>query len=253
MTKVFALLTKKSTTKQGCGIASRFYNFHSSRVLALTITNVNYFAPSPQPFDVAAAIEYTKARHGLGFFYYWHFFAGDADAPEVLLTHIDSLWSALHPADPGLWRETFTTEGGFRRWLESDRIEPVQAYATEERKKAWIAELTDTSRPDNAGGNGFAALQKWYRTLYFGTQDVSGKRASEQGQVNVTVPYLLVRAEGDIFCRVADFEDQKKAGLLGDDAEIVNITEPGAAHWVMLSHPKLYGEIITGWLARKGF
>lgn len=220
--------------------------------MALTITNVNYYAPSSEAFDVSAAIEFTKARHGFGFFYYWHFFAGAPDAPEVLLTHIDSLWTALHPDPPELWLSTFATDGGFRHWLETDRMEKVLPYATEDLKRAWVANITDRSLLDNAHGNAFTSLQKWYRTLYFGTQDASSKRAADHGQKNLAVPFLLVRAEGDIFCRVQDFQDQKSAGLLGPDAEIVSIDSP-AAHWVMLSHPHIYGEIITDWLAKKGF
>jgi soluble epoxide hydrolase/lipid-phosphate phosphatase len=227
--------------KQGAGFASRFYNYYPSYVLAMTLTNTNYFAPSSAPFSVEELIELTQRAHGYGIFWYWHLFTSD-EAPQLMSDHIDTLWSILHGSGK-TWLKTFCKENGFRDALVEDHRKAVRPYATEEMKKEWVAKV----QAEN--GLRLKASLMWYRALAKGFQDEANKEATKN--LAVSVPYLLLRAEDDVCCKGEDHEALKKAGLLGEDAEMEVMGEAG--HWVMLSHPKEYGEKIVSWLKAKGF
>src|SRR3954452_16828927 len=113
--------------KQGACLASRFYNYYPSRVLALTLTNTNYFPPSNVPFSVDGFIEMTQKAHGYGMAWYWHLFVSD-EAPELMSEHIDTLWTILHGSSE-TWMETFCKENGFRDALVRDNRYAVRSYA----------------------------------------------------------------------------------------------------------------------------
>lgn len=185
-------------------------------------------------------IERTQKAYGYGIFWYWHLFASD-EAPQLMADHIDTLWTILHGSGE-TWLETFCKENGFRDALVNDRRTPVLPYANEDAKKEWTAKVLAND------GLRLKASLMWYRALANGFQDEANKEATQN--LVLKVPYLLVRAEGDVCCKGEDHEMLKKAGLLGEDAETDVM---GGAHWVMLSHPKEYGEKIVSWLKRKGF
>ncbi|KEF61369.1 uncharacterized protein A1O9_02935 [Exophiala aquamarina CBS 119918] len=224
----------------GAAFASRIYNYHPSRALALTLTNTNYFAPNSTPFSIDALIELTQKTHGYGICWYWHLFASD-EAPQLMTDHIDTLWTILHGSGE-TWLETFCKENGFRDALFSDRRKSVLPYANEEMKKEWVSKVLADD------GLRLKASLMWYRALANGFQDEANTEATQN--LVLKVPYLLVRAEDDVCCKGEDHEMLKKAGLLGEDADTEVM---GGAHWVMLSHPKEYGRKIVSWLKKKGF
>lgn len=192
------------------------------------------------PFSVDGFIDMTEKVHGYGLAWYWHLFASD-EAPQLMSDHIDTLWTILHGSGE-TWMETFCKKDGFRDALVADDKKPVRPYATDELKKEWVAKV---QAEDNLR---LKASLMWYRALANGFQDEANNDAMQN--LVMLVPYLLVRAEDDVCCKGEDHETLKNAGLLGTDAETEVIGEAG--HWVMVSHPKEYGDRVLSWLKKKG-
>ncbi|KAK5389155.1 hypothetical protein LTS03_001576 [Exophiala xenobiotica] len=90
----------------GVGLASRLYNFHPDRLSALILAAVPYFPPMSSLFNLDALIQHQlQLQHqtqtpdnGKPSFItseYFRFFTAD-DTPQILLAHLESLWTVLH-------------------------------------------------------------------------------------------------------------------------------------------------------------
>ncbi|EXJ69086.1 uncharacterized protein A1O5_08021 [Cladophialophora psammophila CBS 110553] len=219
----------------GAGVVQRFYNFHADRVSGLVLMNVAYTVPAPQPFDLDATIELTKGIFGYGTFWYWKLFAGD-DGAQVIDSHLEAFWDAAH-GEPETWLETLCKPDGVRNFLLADKRQPTMAYATEERKQKWIADM-------KAGG--FDAPLNYYRAMVFGEQD-KAVAAIPPENIPIKCPLLFWGGKRDYVCRPEMLQMSLDAGLIPDCKQVV----VDSGHWAHLDKPKEFGEALVGWLKEK--
>jgi soluble epoxide hydrolase / lipid-phosphate phosphatase len=73
----------------------------------------------------------TKETFGYELFGYWEVLASP-DAEEFLMSHFDSFFSILYPADEKLWIPHLASKDGLRAWLESDQTTDPATYFSEE-------------------------------------------------------------------------------------------------------------------------
>src|SRR6202000_666890 len=168
--------------EQGTGLAQRFYNFHPDRVSGLVHVNVAYLTPRDN-FSIDDVIEVTKGIFGYGTHWYWKLFTAD-DGAQILDSHLESFWTAIH-GEPETWLELLCAPDGLRNFLLADKRQPVQAYATEERKRVWM---------DQFKRDGFDGPLNYYRSTAFGVQD-EVNRAIPKGNIKVNVPFLFFGAK----------------------------------------------------------
>ena len=234
----------------GSGSAQRLYNFHADRVLGLVMLNVSYLAPSPDPFDLDQTIALTTQMFGYGTFvsdpchvtmefgtnqvakWYWKVFSSD-EGYKLMDAHVESLFTAIH-GEPQTLLETLCKQDGIKNYLEQDRRQPVESYATEEMRKNWVARLEKDS---------FQAPQNWYRSMVNGEQDIANQAVPEQNIV-VKVPTLFFGGTQDKVCRPELLGPSQEAGLLPH----LKIVTVNAGHWSMLAKPKEFGKALTDWL-----
>ncbi|KAK5561233.1 hypothetical protein LTR46_000038 [Exophiala xenobiotica] len=235
----------------GVGLASRLYNFHPDRLSALILAAVPYFPPMSSLFDLDALIQHQLQHqhqtqtpdNGKPSFItseYFRFFTAD-DAPQILLAHLESLWTVLH-GYPQTWLDLWSVRDAMRDFLLADKRQPVMPYAAtdEARKQKFFHRM----RRD-----GFDAPLRWYRALTFGFQDeANAAAAAPENAMVVKCPMLFVCGGEDVGSREEDFDDQVKAGLILDATKVV---VDNVGHWSMLAQPEEFGSKIVDWLREK--
>ncbi|KAJ4386021.1 hypothetical protein N0V93_008912 [Gnomoniopsis smithogilvyi] len=218
----------------GSRSAQMLYNLHPERVAGLVLVNTGYVGINHQPFDLDGMIAMTEKVLGNGIGWYWKLFTAD-DGPRLLTENADLVFDALH--SPDTWLEIFCTDGGIRKLIER-RGEGFhlerRPYATEEKKKAFVERMSQ---------DGFEGPTCWYKSFVLGLQDSEGR--PENNVCNV--PTLYVGYEGDIVARKDFILPSVQAGFL---PHLTNITLDGA-HWGLLDDPNMFGQTITGWLAKE--
>jgi soluble epoxide hydrolase/lipid-phosphate phosphatase len=85
----------------GCYLAGRFANWQPAKILGLVLTNVSY-RPSAK-LDLDAVNEQLKATFGYEVFGFWKWIASP-DAPKLLESRLESLFSLLFAKDAGIWK-----------------------------------------------------------------------------------------------------------------------------------------------------
>jgi pimeloyl-ACP methyl ester carboxylesterase len=212
------------------------------------MVNVAYYAPSPEPFNLDKALELTTKAFGYGTFvsdslhligailtnpkWYWKLFGSD-DGYKLLNSRIESLFTLAH-SKPETWLETLCTEDGAKHYLEEDRRQPVEAYATNDLREKFIARMKRDS---------FEGPQQWYRAMLNGEQDEASKAIPKENYV-VHVPTLFIGGTRDMAARPENLIPSQKAGLL---PHLKTVTVD-AGHWALLDKPTEFGEALTGWL-----
>jgi len=123
---------------------------------------------------------------------------------------------------------------GAKHYLEEDRRQPVEAYATNEMREKFIARMKRDS---------FEGPQQWYRAMMNGEQDIADKSIPKENAV-VRVPTLFFGGARDMAARPENLGPSQKAGLLPH----LKIVTVDAGHWALLAKPTEFGEALTGWL-----
>jgi pimeloyl-ACP methyl ester carboxylesterase len=234
----------------GCFFAQRLYNFHADRVIGLVMINVSYHAPSPEPFNLDKALELTTKLYGYGTFvsgslgfshrevllttseWYWKLFGSD-DGYKLLNSRIESMFTLAH-AKPETWLKTLCKADGAKHYLEEDRRQPVEVYATDEMREHFIARMKRDS---------FEGPQQWYRAMVNGEQDIADKSVPKDN-IAVHVPTLFFGGARDMAARPENLGPSQKAGLLPH----LKIVTVDAGHWALLAKPTEFGEALSGWL-----
>jgi soluble epoxide hydrolase/lipid-phosphate phosphatase len=217
----------------GAGLAQRFYNFHPERCTGLIMLNVAVVpqAKGPVELDVIAPM----MKKALGYFpmEYWYLFTDPVDGPALMDRHVESMFTAAH-AEPAAWMDTLCAKDGIKNWLEQDKKGPVQSYATDAMREAFIARMTR---------DGFTAPLCYYRAS---VEKIFYEQEKELPAENYTfnVPYLFVAGLLDIICRPEAIQQPKQLGMTPH----LTVEEVDAGHWCMLAKPKEVGEIIVKWL-----
>lgn len=218
----------------GSRCAQVLYNLHPARVSGLAMINVAYTPTSRAAFDLDAVLAQTEKVFGYALFWYWKFFTAD-DGARVCTENADVLFDVLHA--PQSWRQTFCTEGGMRKALETRGGGGLdltrRPYATEEKKKAFVERMQR---------DGFEGPTCWYKSTVFGHQDGD---ANPDNNI-VQVPALFVGYDNDVVCRKENIFPCIEAGLL---PHLTNVTLEGA-HWGLCEKPKAFGDAITEWLGK---
>lgn len=218
----------------GSRLAAMLYNLHPDRVVGLVMANVAYSgAQRGVKFDLDAILAQTQQVVGYGLLWYWKLFTAE-DGAKLLQDNADVAFDICHA--PQSWKETFCTDGGMRRALET-RGEGFdltrRPYATEEMKKTFV----DRFRRD-----GFEGPVCWYKSFVLGHQD---NEPNPENAV-VKVPSLFVGYAGDVVCLKEAIFPVQQAGLLPNHT---NVTLEGG-HWGLLDDPKAFGHAVTEWLAK---
>ncbi len=198
--------------------------------------NVAYHPTQPeQPFDLDAVIDQTTKIFGYGTFWYWKLFTGP-DGAKVLDTHRESLWDAAH-GEPETWLETLCREDGLRNFVTRDKRQLVQAYATPERREAWLRSMA-------AGG--FDAPLNYYRAMAFGVQN-QAERDIDPKNIAVNVPFFFFGGKRDLVCKPELLRARVDAGLVPDYRTVI----VDSGHWAHLALPDVFGEALIAWLKEK--
>jgi soluble epoxide hydrolase/lipid-phosphate phosphatase len=194
-----------------------------------------YQPPSPQPFNLDGVLQLTTKILGYGTFWYWKLFIAP-DGPEVLGAHLDSFFDVAH-GDPDTWLETMTKPDGVRNFVEQDKRHPVLPYATETRRKNWIAQMSR---------DGFDAPLNYYRSTAFGVQDEANQTIPLEN-IPVKVPFFFWGGKRDYVCRPELLQPSLDAGLIADLTQVL----VDSGHWAHLALTKEFGEALLGWLKEK--
>jgi pimeloyl-ACP methyl ester carboxylesterase len=204
-------------------------------VSGLVLLNVAYSPPTPDPFSLDAVLELTTKAFGYGTFWYWKLFTAP-DGAQVIDDHLESMFTLCHGA-PETWLETLAKPDGAREYLEADKRQPVQAYATEERRRKWLEQFR---------GGGIDAPLNYYRSMVGGVQDKANAAAAPENHV-VKVPHFFFAGSKDYVCRPELVNLAAGAGLLPDCTQLL----VDAGHWAHLALPEEFGEGLLAWLKQK--
>lgn len=143
------------------------------------------------------------------------------------------MWTIGH-GKPESFLETLCTEDGVKNFLEEDRRQPTEDYATDEMRDKFIARMKR---------DGFQAPQNWYRSMMHGEQDIANKAVPKEN-ITINIPTLFFGGSRDMVCRPELLGPSVEAGLLPQLKTVI----VDAGHWSILAKPKEFGEALTGWL-----
>lgn len=224
----------------GSRLAVMLYNLHPARVSGVVMVNVAYAGAARRPkFDLDGLLTQSEQAFGRGLLWYWKLFTAP-DGAQLLRDRVDVLFDVAHA--PQSWGQTFCTDGGMRRVLETAGQGEGQGegggidlttrpYATPQLKAAFVERF----RRD-----GFEAPVCWYKSHVLGLQDDEPDPANAV----IQVPSLFVGYTDDVVCRKEAILPVQAAGLL---PRLTNVTLEGA-HWGLLEDPEAFGRTVTGWL-----
>jgi soluble epoxide hydrolase/lipid-phosphate phosphatase len=220
----------------GAALASRFYTFHHKRCIGLITLNIPTQAQSKGPVVLDALALMTTKVLGCFPFEYWYLYADPVNGPALLDSHIESLFTALHPELPAARLKIHCAPDGLKNWLEQDKKGSVEAYANERMRHDFISRMSR---------DGFAASLCYYRVLVDGVFYEQDKGLPAEDFV-INVPYLFVAATQDVVCVPQAIEEVKQMGYTPQ----LTVETVDAGHWCMLSKPKEVGEIFIKWLEK---
>jgi soluble epoxide hydrolase / lipid-phosphate phosphatase len=236
--------------------AQRFYLYHKDRCIGLSILSLAYMIPSPEPFDLVKANEFTSKRFGYegGQWEYWNFFTAP-DAPKLMEENLERFYEVNNgnypsnqPGEEGrdIWmREMFCVPNAMREYItQTGKYEgytvPLKPYPEGERlKKSFIERLSR---------DGLEGPVCYYHSLKDNTmlEDERELCQAPDGR-KITVPMLYIGQTGDWVCRTDLMGDARKEDLVGDNLEEKVVQ---AGHWVLYEKPEEIAEILSDWLTR---
>lgn len=216
----------------GSLLVQRIYLFHPHRVTGIIIMNVAYRPPSEAPFNLERFNPYMQSVLGYSPYWYWELVLSD-QGPKILEDHLESLWTVLHGAGDSMIA-TFGTKDGMKSYLLEDKMQPVQEYATEERKAEFLKQFRE---------DGMTAPLCWYRAQAF-NHHFEAEKVIPKDLYVVSKPVLFIGGKHDKVGLTSGIYQSQKAGVLPN----LKVVELDAAHWVMLAKPKEVGEAIVTWL-----
>ncbi|KAH7329392.1 Alpha/Beta hydrolase protein [Stachybotrys elegans] len=213
----------------GSAVASRFYNFHPSRVSGLVNVNVRYMPPITN-FDLDTMNKRTKEAFGYSPNIYWSFMVAE-DSADIMDNHLESLYSVMF-GSPETYLETLCAPDGLRNFLTQDCTQPTMPYATAEHKADFI---------DRVGKDGVASTLCHYTALTTGVQTRSD---SLLDQKPVDVPVLFWGGERDYICKPALVQSVIATGCLPN----IKVVTRDGGHWALLEKPAEFGQDVLEWL-----
>ena len=126
------------------------------------------------------------------------------------------------------------TENGVKTFLEANKKQPVEPYATPAYLSSFLTRMSRDS---------FHAPQQWYRSMALGEQDIANKSVPAENVI-VNVPTLFWGGSRDMVCRPELLGPSVEKGLLPRLKTVV--VEEG--HWALLARPREFGEALMEWL-----
>ncbi|KIW04638.1 uncharacterized protein PV09_04384 [Verruconis gallopava] len=221
----------------GAAVASRLLNYYPERVVGLILLNVAYLPPSKTKFDLDSVNELTKGLFGYPIYQYWHFFTSP-EAPALLKSKVDRLYSALHAQGESSMKDFFTNGNAFPEYLNSSSPMPeVRAYAQDPAFRKYFI--------DRLGNDGFVGAQNYYVATKNNIQFECDSQIPEKNYY-VKVPHLFIGCDGDAVCRPEMLEASRPYLKDLEAAPIVH-----CAHWSPYEAPKEMTKPIVDWLERK--
>lgn len=141
------------------------------------------------------------------------------------------MFDVVH-GEPETWLDTMCKPDGVRNFVEQNKRQPVMAYATEERRKAWIESMSR---------GGFDAPLNYYRSMVFGVQDQADEAIPPEN-IPIKVPFLFFGGKRDYVCRPEMLQMSLDAGLIPDCQSVV----VDSGHWAHMAMPEAFGEALVG-------
>lgn len=238
----------------GSATAQRFYLYHKSRCVGLSILSLAYQVPSADAFHLEEQNKLTTKRFGYPQWEYWNFFLSP-DAPALMRENLDRFYDVNHgvypsnkPGEEGrdVWmREMFCTPGAMReyvtgtgKWAGGKKVQLKQyPNGHEELRKRFRERMAR---------DGFEGPVQYYVSLAKNTmiQDEMELCEKKDG-TKIEVPMLYIGQTGDWVCRTDLMNDSKE--LVSDLEE--KVVEAG--HWVLYEKPEEIARTISDWLGRK--
>ncbi|KAH7045324.1 Alpha/Beta hydrolase protein [Macrophomina phaseolina] len=210
-------------------------------VAGVALLNVAYMAPSPQPFDLAAANAFLEQATGFPRYAYWELFTAP-DGPAIIDAHLERFWVALHGDREHWMRDLFCVRGAFRDFLLADRTDvELREYAKPGRgwREEWLQSVKS--------GGGLEGALCWYRAMAE-NHHYEAEKAIPKERHPITVPTFFLGCERDDVCLPALIEQNRADGLVGPDLSVKIID---SAHWCTMEKPDEVGEALHGWLSAK--
>jgi soluble epoxide hydrolase/lipid-phosphate phosphatase len=247
-------VTPKLTTPTAT--AQRFYLYHRTRCIGLSILSLAYQIPSPEKFDLDAENALTTKSFGYPQWEYWNFFCSP-DAPDLMNADLSRMYEVNHgtypspePSENGrdIWmREMFCKPGAMREYVaregkwKNSSVE-LKPYAQKpELKKRFVERMEK---------GGFEGPVQYYHSLARNTMLEDERelcKKEDKSDRRITVPMLYIGQTGDWVCRTDQMGAAKEQRLVGDLEEKV----VDAGHWVLYEKPEEIAGLISDWLKRK--
>ncbi|KAK4615697.1 Epoxide hydrolase srdG [Fulvia fulva] len=260
----------------GSATSQRFYLYHKSRCIGLSLLSLAYQVPSPTAFDLATANADTTKRFGYPQWEYWNFFTAP-NAAELMRHNMERFFEVNHGNFPSPNKETdnspksgpLATKGdepGRDIWMREmfdtgdGTVEGNAMYQYVTQTGAWkgrIVELKEYAKNDPSiferfrermSRDGFEGPVQYYHSLKNNTM-LEDERALCEKEENkkIEVPLLYIGQTGDWVCRVDLMGDAVQQGLVGDLEERV----VDAGHWCLYEKPEEIAANIKEWLERR--
>ncbi|SMQ52496.1 unnamed protein product [Zymoseptoria tritici ST99CH_3D7] len=238
----------------GSATSQRFYLYHKSRCVGLSLLSLAYQIPSAEKFDLDTQNKVTAERFGYPQWEYWNFFCRP-DAPELMRQNMERFYEVNHgffpspnPEENGrdIWmREMFCTKHAMDDYVTQtgkweNRVVELKPYA---KNPELLRRFKERMSRD-----GFEGPVNYYHSLKNNTMIEDEKALCEsEDKKRIDVPLLYIGQTGDWVCRTDLMEDAKKQGLVSDCEEKV----VDAGHWVLYEKPEEIASIIKEWLVKR--
>ena len=240
----------------GSATAQRFYLYHRTRCIGISILSLAYQVPSADHFSLWTANHETTKRFGYPQWSYWEFFTAP-DAPEIMRMNLSRFWEVNNgnypsplPEDNGrdIWmREMFCTKNAMREYITQtgkykNYTVPLKEYPKgEDLKQKFIERMSR---------DGFEGPVCYYHSLANNTMIEDERALCEKGpngedQRVVDVPMLYIGQTGDWVCRTDLMEDSN--GLVKD----LELKTVEAGHWCLYEKPEEIAKVLGDWLSKR--
>ncbi|EME39622.1 hypothetical protein DOTSEDRAFT_160012, partial [Dothistroma septosporum NZE10] len=260
----------------GSATSQRFYLYHKSRCIGLSLLSLAYQVPSPEPFNLSTANKTTAQRFGYPQWEYWNFFTAP-EAAELMRHNMERFFEVNHGNFPSPNKETdnrptdgaLATKGdepGRDIWMREmfdagdGSLEGNAMYQYVTQTGKWsnrTVQLKDYAKQDPSifqrfkermSRDGFEGPVQYYHSLKNNTmlEDEKALCANEADK-KIEVPLLYIGQTGDWVCRIDLMGDSVKQGLVKDLEERVI----DAGHWCLYEKPEEIAAIIKEWLSSR--
>ncbi|ESK90762.1 epoxide hydrolase [Moniliophthora roreri MCA 2997] len=219
---------------------ARLLAYYPERVQAMGLLTVGYLAPPPPgvKIDMDACNEASKKAFGYEVLGYWEFFSAP-DAPEVIMSHLDTFLDMAFAADPEIWKTDIAPTGAVRACLTSGKTYEQATWLTPQER----ARITETLRK-----GGFEAPTNYYKVHTSGLQSKDDEQIPPERRVLPNIPVFFGDALKDHIAREELF-----LGALGIPesplkGENVTRKDFDACHWLMMEKPDEVSQALHEWV-----